>query len=68
MINRIKDRGIEIIIYEPRLKESHFLNLRVEADICSFKKNVDIILVNRIDDALYDVKDKVFTRDIFGGN
>ena len=65
IIRRIKANGIDVIIYEPTLEENNFFNSRVVNDLDEFKKTSDIILVNRTTDLLKDVKDKVYTRDIF---
>ena len=65
IMKRIKAKGIEVLIYEPLLKEEYFFNSKVIKDIKVFKKKSDIILSNRWDDQLEDVKNKVFTRDIF---
>lgn len=65
IIKRIKARGINIIIYEPNLKDNLFFNSRVIKDFEEFKRIADIILVNRIDDDIKQVKDKIYTRDLF---
>ena len=66
LINGLKDKGINLIIYEPNYEEELFENIRVLKDIGHFKKISDIIVANRSDHALNDVRDKIFTRDIFG--
>lgn len=65
VMKRIKAKGIEIVIYEPTLNEDKFFNSRVIKDINEFKTISDVILVNRKDSLLNDVKEKVYTRDIF---
>lgn len=65
VMKRIKAKGIEIVVYEPTLNEDKFFNSRVIKDINEFKSISDIILVNRNDSLLDDVKEKVYTRDIF---
>lgn len=66
VMKRIKAKGIEVVVYEPMLKESKFFNSCVVNDIHEFKKICDVILVNRITPDLEDVKTKVYTRDLFG--
>ncbi len=66
VMKRIKAKGIEVILFEPALKEDRFYNSKNYRNLAEFKADSDIILSNRIDDALEDVRDKVFTRDIFG--
>ena len=57
--------GIEVVVYEPTLKEDNFFNSRVIKDLDEFKNISDVILVNRNDNILDDVKDKIYTRDLF---
>ena len=65
VMKRIKAKGINIIVYEPTLKETHFFNSKVIKDINEFKALSDVIIVNRNDNLLDDVKQKIYTRDIF---
>ena len=68
IMKRIKAKGIEVVVYEPELKEPYFFNSRVETDFSAFKDSVDIILANRLVSDLENVSEKVFTRDLFHEN
>lgn len=66
VMKRIRSEGVEVVIYEPTLKEDTFFGNRVEADLRAFKDSCDVILANRVSQDLADVQDKVYSRDLFG--
>ena len=68
IMKRIKSKGIEVIVFEPMIKSDNFFGSEVCSNIAKFKQRSSLIITNRMHQDLIDVKDKVFTRDIFGEN
>jgi UDPglucose 6-dehydrogenase len=68
IMNRIKSKGIEVVVYEPIIKEDKFFNSKVITSLANFKKISDVIVANRMSREIIDVSSKVYTRDLFNSN
>lgn len=68
IIEKLQAKSIEVVIYEPVRNDDIFEGLKVIKNIDEFKSYCDVIVANRMEDAILDLKEKVYTRDVFGGD
>ena len=68
IIEKLQAKNVEVVIYEPVIKEDNFEGLKVIRELEEFKTLSDVIVANRLEDTLSDVKEKVYTRDIFNSD
>lgn len=68
LVQGAKKENIEVVIYEPVMTEPEFVHSKGVNDLNEFKQIADVIVANRIDDLIADLTDKVYTRDLFGGD
>lgn len=68
VMKRLKAKGLDVIVYEPALHQPEFFHSRVIGDLDAFKREADVIVANRLTDELQDVPDKLYSRDLFGGD